>query len=218
MTSLRLEEIEKNSWRMMNRDGLLDILFGFMFLGACLSAFVSISGQPDWLHLLTLVIIQFSGVAFLVWMRRREAAPRIGRVKFSERRVRKTRTMRIVLGACVAATILLVAVTSLSGRLGFSWFGTSSAWTAWLMITAVLMVPISAIAVFLDYLRLILYGGIFVVIEFCLIVLRMEDITAYAAPILYGAGTLISLSIGIPVFVRFLKSVPRNDMEGDGHE
>jgi hypothetical protein len=218
MQSLRLHDIERNTWRMMHRDGLMDVLFGFMLLGACVSALVGILGQPEWLRLLTLVVIQFGGVAFMVWMRWREVAPRIGRVKFSSRRARQTRTMRIILGVCVAVTVLLVVATTLSNRLGFSWFGTASAWTAWLTITAVLMIPIGALALFMDYPRLLLYGALFVAVEFCLIVLELDDTVTYAEPILYGAGSLIGFSIGIPVFVRFLRLVPRHEVEEDHNE
>jgi len=209
MTSIRLHDIERHSWRMTNKDGLLDILFGFMLLGACISSLVGMWETPDWLRILSLSVIQFSGVGFMIWMRRRVVVPRIGHVKFAAKRTRRLRTMGIMLGACVAVTVLLVLATSLSNRFGFSLFGEVGAWPVWAVVTAVIMIPIAALAVVLDYPRLLLHGSLFVIAEFLLLVIGLEDITPNAGPIVFGVGSLISFSIGIPIFVHFLRSVPR---------
>ena len=220
MTSIRLQDIERHSWRMTNKDGLLDIVFGFLLLGACISALVGMWETPDWLRLLSLSVIQFSGVGFMIWMRRRVVVPRIGHVKFAAKRTQRLRTMRIMLGACVAVTVLLVLATSLSNRLGFSLFGEVGAWPVLGVVTAVVMIPIAAMAVFLDYPRLLLHGSLFVIAEFCLLVLGLEDITPYAGFIVFGVGSLISFSVGIPIFARFVRSVPRVTVDdlGDSHE
>jgi len=209
MTSFRLQDIERHSWRMTNKDGLLDILFGFILLGACISSLVGMWETPDWLRMLSLFVIQFGGVGFIIWMRWRVVAPRIGHVKFAAKRTRRLRTMRIMLGVCVAVTVLLVLATSLSGRFGFSLFGKVGAWPVWAVVTAVIMIPIAAMAVVLDYPRLLLYGSLFVIAEFLLLVIGLEDITPYAGFIVYGVGSLISFSVGIPIFARFVRSVPR---------
>lgn len=212
MPAIRLNEIERRSWRTTNRDGLMDILFGFMLLGAAISALVGVGNAPDWLRIVTLSIIQFSGVGFLVWMRRREVAPRLGRVKFSQKRVRRTRAMRIFLAVCVAFTVLLVLLPRITALLGIASEGPTNGWIAWGTISAVILIPIGAIALFLDYPRLILHGSLFVIVEFCLIILGLEDSTPYAAVLLFGGASLISFGIGIPVFARFLRLVPRVDL------
>lgn len=209
MASIRLHDIERHSWRMTHRDGLMDIMFGFMLLGACVSAFVGLWETPDWLRILSLSVIQFGGVGFMIWMRRRVVTPRIGHAKFAAKRTRRVRSMRILLGVCVGFTVLLVALTALSRRLDFAFIGDASALTAWGVISAVILVPIGMLAIFLDYPRLILHGSLFVVAEFFLIVLGLEHASPLAAPIAFGIGSTISFSIGIPIFVHFLRSVPR---------
>jgi len=216
MTSIRLQDIERHSWRMINKDGLMDIVFGFLLLGACISALVGMWETPDWLRMLSLSVIQFGGVGFMVWMRRRVVAPRIGHVKFAAKRTKRLRFMRIILAICVMVTVLLVVATSLSGRLGYSLFGEVGAWSVWGIVTAVVMIPIAAIAVVLDYPRLLFHGSLFVIVEFFLLVIGLEDFTAYAGTILYGASSLISFSIGIPIFARFVRSVPRVASDGPG--
>jgi len=216
MQVLNLENLERRSWRAMTRDGLMDVLFGFLLLGASVSALVGLCAPPDWLRIVSLSAIQFGGVLWIIWARRRYVAPRMGHVKFAARRIRRTRTMRIVLAACVTVTVLLVVLTALSSRLGFSFLGEVRSWSAWGVISAVILVPIAAIAIFLDYPRLLLHGSLFVIVEFFLIVVRLEEMTSYAPALLYGAGSLISFSIGIPIFVRFLRNVPRASFPENG--
>ena len=220
MTSLRLHDMERHSWRMTRRDGLLDILFGFMLLGACASAFVGLWETPDLVRILSLAAIQFGGVGIIALMRKRMVVPRTGHVKFAARRTHRIRLMRILLGVCVGVTIGLVALTALSRRLDFAFMGDTSALTAWGIISLVIMVPIGALAYFRDYPRLLLHGSLFVVAVFCLVVLDLEKLTPYAGPLVFGIGSLISFSIGIPIFLHFLRSTPRiaTDNFGGPHE
>jgi len=216
MHVLNLEDLERRSWRAMTRDGLMDVLFGFLLLGASVSALVGLCDPPDWLRIVALSTIQFGGVVWIIWARRRYVAPRVGHVKFAPKRIRRTRTVRIVLAACVTVTVLLVVLTALSSRLGFSLLGEVGSWSAWGVIAAVILVPIAAIAIFLDYPRLLLHGSLFVIVEFFLIVVRLEEATRYAPTLLYGAGSAISFSIGIPIFMRFLRDVPRASLPENG--
>lgn len=217
MQSIRLTDIERRSWRTMNQDGLLDILFGFMLLGAAVSALVGSREGSDWLRIVSLSAIQFGGVLWMIWAKRRYVMPRVGYVKFAARRVRRKRTTRIVLTVCACITLLLVVLTALSSRLGFSFIGDVGAWGAWGVISAVILVPILVIAYFLDYPRIALHGSLFVVAEFLLIIIGLEEAAWYAPALIFGAASLISFSIGIPIFVRFLHSVPivtQNPKEG----
>jgi len=216
MQSIRLTDIERRSWRAMQQDGLMDILFGFLLLGACVSALVGLLNPQDWIRIATLSSIQFGGVLFMLWARRKYVTPRTGIAKFSMQRVQRARTLRIVLIVCVAVTILLVALTTLSTRLGFRLFGDANAWSAWGVISAVILIPIGALAYFRDYPRLLLHGSLFVIAEFFLIVMGLEDTTAYAPALLFGTGSAISFSIGIPIFARFLKRVPPAELETEG--
>lgn len=219
MTSIRLNDIERRSWRMTTKDGLLDILFGFMLLGACVSTLISLWEVPDWARIVSLSMTQFGGVGFVLWMRQREVQPRIGHAKFSAKRVRRTRNMRTLMVICVAITFILVLLTVLSTRLGFSIFERGSALSAWAIITAIIMVPISGLAYYHDYPRLLLHGGLFVVAEFLHIVVGLPEMWAPSASIVYGACSLISFGIGVPIFIRFLRTIPKISAEtlGDSH-
>lgn len=216
MTSIRLNDIERQSWRMTSKDGLLDILFGFMLLGACVSSLISLWATPDWLRITSLSLIQFGGVGFLVWMRRKEVQPRIGHVKFGPKRARRTRNMKILMVVCVAVTLGLVLLTTLSNRLGFTIFGEAGALSAWAIITAVIMIPIGGLAYYHDYPRLLLYGSLFLIAEFLHIVVGLPELWSPSAPLVYGVGSMIGFGIGIPIFIRFLRTMPKISVDESG--
>ncbi|MCX6093902.1 MAG: hypothetical protein NTY63_03660, partial [Candidatus Bipolaricaulota bacterium] len=172
--------------------------------------------SASWIRIVTLTAMAFSGVAVVSWMRKRYVTPRLGRAKFSAERARRTRAMRIMLAACVAATVALVALTALSPRLGIELPGDLG---AWLIISAVILVPVGGLAVFLDCPRLLVHGGLFVVVEFLHIVVRFPDRVPFGGIIAYGAAACISLTVGISVYIHFLRVVSRPVLvPGEGPE
>jgi len=127
--------------------------------------------------------------------------------------------MRLLMVGCVAVTFILVLLTALSSRLGFSIFGRTSALSTWAIITAVIMIPIGGLAYYHDYPRLMLHGSLFVIAEFLHIVVGLPDMCAPSASLVFGIGSLISFGIGIPIFIRFLRTVPKISIDafGDSH-
>ncbi|MDD5263950.1 MAG: hypothetical protein PHU43_03845 [Candidatus Bipolaricaulis sp.] len=206
MDSIRLRDIERKSWRTYQQDGLTDVQFGGLMLAAAMVAVLDQLGAPPWARIVTLTVLAFLEVAAIVWMRRRYVAPRLGTVKFAPWRVRRTRAMRIMLAACVLATASLVVLTSLSKGLGIALPGDVG---AWLIVSAVILVPVGGLALFLDYPRLLLHGGLFVVVEFLHIVAKLPSRFPFGGAIAYGTAACVSLAVGIGVYVRFLRVVPR---------
>jgi hypothetical protein len=127
----------------------------------------------------------------------------------------------VFLGFCVAATVALVTLTALSGRLGIPSIGKVGDIHAWLIVAAVIFVPIAGLAIALNYARLFLHGGLLILVEFLHIVVHLPSRVPYGAVMAYGAASCVSLCIGITVFVRLIRSVPRAgapDLEGVFHE
>jgi hypothetical protein len=217
MRVLDLQRIERRSWRMLQQDGLMDALFGVLFLAAAVVGILDQTTAPDWVRITTLVVIQFSGVAAMTLLRRRYVTPRLGRVKYSSRRVRNLRTLRLLLAACVLLTVALVVLTALSNRLGFTLFGDVGKLGTWLVISAVVFLPIAGIAFFLDYPRLLIYAALLSAAEFLHIVVELPKRVSYGGAIVYGIASVIAFFIGIPIFVRFLRGTPRMEtVEGGG--
>jgi len=209
MKALDLQRIERKSWRMLHRDGLMDALFGVLFLAAAVVGILDQTTVPDALRIVALVVIQFSGVLAMTLLRRRCVAPRLGRVKYAPQRVKRMKSLRILLASCVAVTALLVVLTALSGRLGFSFLGDIGGLHVWAIITAVVVVPIAGLALFLDYPRLLIYAGLFSAVEFLHVVVELPKRVPFGAAYAYGAASIIAFAIGIPIFLRFLRTTPR---------
>jgi hypothetical protein len=206
MGELDLRGIERRSWRMSRQDGLLDALFGVIFLAAAVVAILDQTPVPPAARIASLCAIQFSGVGAVVWIRRRYVAPRLGYVKYSPQRRRSRITLRNMLAICVAATTALVVLTALSDRIGLHLIGDLGAWGT---ITAVVLVPIGAIAFFLDYPRLLIYAGLLSGVEFLHIVVGLPSRVPYAGAYAYGAASVVAFAIGIPIYVSFLRRFPR---------
>lgn len=206
MNSIRLRDIERRSWRAYQQDGLTDVQFGGLMLAAAVVAILDQLGTPPWSRIATLTVLAFPEVGVILWMRWRYVAPRLGTVKFAPWRVRRTRAMRILLAACVLATASLVALTSLSKGLGIALPGDLG---AWLIISAVILVPVAGLAIFLDYPRLLVHGGLFVIVEFLHIVIKLPSRLPFGGAVAYGVAASISLAVGIGVYIRFLRTVPR---------
>ena len=203
---------------MLHRDGLMDALFGILFLAAAVVGILDQISAPDGLRIATLVLIQLSGVVAMTVLKRRYVAPRVGRVAFSSRRVKRTKSLRILLAACVAVTVLLVILTAVSGRPGSSLFGDVGKIGVWLTITAVVVVPIAGIALFLDFPRLLIYAGLFSAVEFLHVVVELPKRVPFGAVYAYGAASLVAFTIGIPIYLSFLRNTPRPSSSGESDE
>ena len=218
MKALDLKSIERGSWRLLQQDGLTDALFGAIFLSSAVVGILAEMAVADGFRIAALAIIQFGGVFAMILLRKKYVTPRLGLVKYSPRRVRRTHVMRTVLAICVAITVFLVLLTRFSGELGFTIFGNLGGIGVWLLISAIVLVPIGAIAYFLEYRRLLLYGGFFSAAEFMHVVVAFPDRVPFGAAYVYGTFSIIAFAIGISIFVRFLKATLRPDtFEGGSH-
>jgi len=216
MTSLRLLDIEKKSWRAVQRDGLLDALLGWILVGLAATGVLGASVDATWIPISVFVGIEAAGLIAQVWLRKRFVAPRIGRVRFSVDRRRRVRTMRIVLGVCVGLTTIIVLLTAFSTRLGFSLSGDLGALGVWLVAAAVVLVPLGGLAFFLEAPRLVVYAAFIVLAEFLHIVVDLGSSTVLATALAYGIGGVLGLTVGLTVFTRFVRRIPRAEAAPDG--
>jgi hypothetical protein len=208
MKDLSLRTMEARSWRARQQGGLMDILFGFLLLGICIAALTDTWGVPSWGRIPVLAAVQFTGVGVFWFLQRRYLLPRLGNVRYGERRQHRIRFTRFALAICVALTAALVVLTALSRRLGISFLGNGSAVTVWAVSAAVVLVPIGVVALVRESPRLVLYGGLIIAGEFLLMVVRVTDFLPLADVLIFGVGSLTAFAIGIPIFVRFLQSTP----------
>ncbi len=209
MRTLSLRRMESHIWRTYQQDGLTDVLFGLLLLSAAVIGVLDHLEVPSGIRLFLTVALPGLGLGLVFWLRKRFVAPRLGCVRFSPRRSRSVRWMRIFMAACVLITVTLVVLTALSNRLGLYFPGDLGALGVWGVVAAVILVPVGMIALVLDYPRLLVHAMLFVTVEFLHIVVRLPSLIPYGGPIAYAAAASISLTIGLTVYARFLHRLKR---------
>jgi hypothetical protein len=210
MNELSLRTIESRSWKTRQQDGLFDMYFGGLMLAISLSALVEALGAPDLFRLVALVVLQFSVAGGFGLAKRRYATPRVGAVKFGAGRVRRSRVMRVALGLCVLVTAALVVWTAfgpspLNLRLGRYALPT--------VVTLVVGIPLTAIAILLEFKRVLLHAALFAAATFALAASGHSFMAPIPGAIAFGASGSISVVIGAVIFARFVRRIPRDRLE-----
>jgi len=205
---LNLARIERRSWRTQQQDGLLDLFLGVAILALGLAALAEELGGGVAARLATLSGIQFSAAFMMWWARRHWTRPRIGAVKFSLPRRRRINRMRAILGACVAVTAVLVLLTAWANRVRPELLGNLGALTAAVASAAVVLLPLGTMAILLDLPRLWLHAVLLAAV-LAASVSVVDPPIAFFETILFGAAGVLSLSVGLLVFARFVRSVRR---------
>jgi len=211
MDRLNLRDIERRSWRTTMEGGLIEILFGVMMVAGAASYLVSDLGAPSAASTATLIALHVGALLLMLWMRRRYVLPRVGRAMFSANRTRRLRRMSLLLAICVLVTIALVVLTVLASRTGRSLLGPVSAAPVVAVVAVIVLVPLGALAIFLDYPRFLLLGGLIVAAEAALALFERYGAPPHDRALVYGTIGLVNLTLGLTLFARFVRRVPRPD-------
>jgi len=213
MKALNLRSIETRSWKARHQDGLFDIYFGLLMLAIAISALISALGAPDPWRLVALVVLQFSAAGAYALAKRRFATPRLGAVKFGMGRIQRSRTLAIVLAACVLGTAGLVALTAIGGSpLGL--FDQLGRYALPTVVALVVGIPLAAIAMLLQFPRILVHAGLFITAAFGLTAAGHGFMDPIPGAIAFGACGSASLAIGMFYFIAFLRS-SRDFMGGE---
>ena len=184
-----LEQIEKKAYRSTFHDGLWDIFWGLLILGFALS---------PWLYELGLgrpwntAVVMLPAPIILVLGKKYITIPRLGLVEFGARRKSAQRKLKYLIAASVAVPLLLILFLLADiVKIGLGPY--AAAVSAGLFLVMIL----SLIAYFLDYLRLYFYAWLF-----ALSLVGAEYLADYLGPvaarlIVCGLAALAILIIGL---------------------
>jgi len=115
MTTLNLKEIEKKAYRSTFQDGIWDIFLGLLLLNLAFGALLANSGVS---HGLNMTILTALGVLILLAFmtgKKRITVPRMGFVKFGQKRKRKIWKSRLILLLSVfAGLVVFLAALAIS--------------------------------------------------------------------------------------------------------
>jgi hypothetical protein len=218
MNELSLRNIERRSWRATLHGGLIEILFGIMMFAAALSYLSSDVGASSAVSLVVLVGVQGAGLLLSIFLRRRHIAPRVGHVVFSRMRKKRLLRMKILLAIAVLCTTVMVVLTAIAGRSNTSSLSSLTPYSVAAIVSAVVLLPLGALAYFLEFPRFLLLGLYITAAEFALARFDACGGAAHDEAIVYAALGLIGSTIGWVTFVRFLRRVPRTGPEVTGDE
>ena len=202
---INLEEVEKKSWRSTFEDGILEIYFGILHLnlgiGIILNDILSES-----LSLIIMISIIGLGLLFFLLSKKFISQPRLGKVKFRwERKARKVKTI-VILSFNFLILLIIFLVGVLNPKFEFKFPGYLYGLFIGLLFVTF---PLCFVAYFLQFNRLyiiaILIGISFFLDEMFALLLVPEPFDSVLA---FGITSIIILSMGIVVFIRFLRNYP----------
>jgi len=188
-----LQKLEKNSWKALFKSGLFEIAIGLVLV---VSSICHIFDDLRY-YFMPLYLIP---VLFLILTKKNIVMPRMGMVKFSKQRRRKSTLFHIVI---TAVLLFLVLLTVMSATTYLPEYIAPE-----IIITSIILLICFAAAYFLDFTRLFLYGiviaGAFNLNEF----LRENPGSLPDGGYAYLVASIVFLITGGIYFFRFLKKYP----------
>jgi hypothetical protein len=202
-----LKELESRAWKSFFQDGLWDVFFGGLMLALAAGVALDNAGVPAGWRLCTYAVMLLLPLV-LVLGKRTITVPRMGSAAFGAARRARAGGARLVVGAAVVVTgLVLLAV--LAGRApgtgpSLPVVGNARNIAPGLMAAAVLCL----VAWFHQFARLYFYallmGG------------GMTLIEVNGSPWLMLAGGCLALAVGLTLLVRFVRAYPRPEEEDYG--
>ena len=197
---INLKSLEKKAWKSTFQDGLWDILLGLVFF---IPAVNGLLVNNDYI----LIPLYIVSILLFVTAKKRITIPRIGLVKFSEKRKKKGYVITMILAASVAFLTIMVVMKNrgfLSGAEGIP--------AGPFIVGLNILIVFGLMAYFLNFNRLYLYAVLVGVVEPVSVVLEKENILdgPYLMLLVISSGMIIT---GIVLFVRFMQQYPLQEGE-----
>ncbi len=216
MNQINLIELERKAFRSTFQDGLWDIYFGLIIISMSIFLFRPATGYSPLNILLMLASMIVAYILF--WVGKRFITlPRMGQVKFGEKRARRKKTMILILGGVVLiqATFLVIQFVGwrnpeFGAKLNAFLQEKNAMDLAIATIGSLFVGPsMILIAYFMDFPR-----GYFIAVMMALAVFFVIYLNQPIYPIIIGI--LIAVP-GVVLFLRFLQKYPLHRENAD-HE
>jgi hypothetical protein len=205
MSTISLKEIERRAWKSFFQDGLWDIYLGLLLMAMGISALLSDAGlSKAWHYAIYIGLIVVS--MLILWTGKRfVTVPRMGRVKLGPKgKARRKKSMILLIGSFLVGVALFVLALAVKDSRP-DWLDVSLVFPAGYVLN--MLVVFSLGAYFLDFERLYLIGVMYalpVPADILLHELAGVDASFFA----FAVPAAIILTIGLVLFVRFLRDYP----------
>ena len=197
-----LEEMEKKAWKSTFQDGLWDLYFGLIIMGIGFSWLGGFFGLPETVDVLVTLISWDIGAMIIFFLcKKLITQPRMGLVKFGQKRKKRNKFLALFLGFMVAFTLTTFIFT----LLGIFQLHLPGFLVMLLIGLLFITLPISLLAYFLQMRRLYLYallGGLGLFISE---LLQPIIGTPYHDIITFGGIGLIITITGLTLLFKFFQ-------------
>lgn len=206
MEKVNLKELEKKAYKSTFQDGLWDILFGGYLLGLAIGALAPLypeSFQDLFIPIWISTIWNIGILLLFIFGKKRITVPRMGFVKFGEKRKADRKKLAIINLIMVVITIVVVILTAI----GAFQLQIEGYMVMLLIGMFFIAVPFSAVAFFLKFKRLYviaIMGGL----GFFFGELLSPFIGFFGDFIVFTAFGGIIIVAGLILFIKFLKKYP----------
>jgi len=198
---ISLKEVERKAFASAYRDGLWDIIVGFLMLAFGLGPLVSTRLGDFWGSLVLFGSWPF--IALGIWyVRRHVVTPRVGTVVFGSWRTRRLVRFNLVMLVVFFLSAILGAVMALNWDVLPRWLSPAP-------FSFMVLIAFSVAAYFLDFSRLYVYGALFALSPLVGRWLRLRWAVPHNGyPLTFGLSAAIAVAVGLVHFVRLLRQYP----------
>jgi len=214
-TTINLKELERKAWKSFFQDGLWDIYLGLLLMAMAINAWLSDAGFPKaWYYTIYIGLILIS--ALILWTGKKFiTVPRMGRVKLGPKgKERRKKSMILLIASLVVGAGRFLLALATRDRQP-EWLNVSLVFPAGYVLN--MLVVFSLGAYFLDFNRLYLIGLMYalpVPVDILLHELAGIDVSFFA----FAVPAAVVLTIGIVLFVRFLRDYPVPAVPAEGRD
>jgi len=206
MDQINLKEIEKNAYISFFKDGLYEILIGYILLISVLSSTLRELGLSDIVRISIYVPLMFLGVFIVYFGKKNITIPRLGLVKFNTERKKNITKLRITVFTLVTISIS-IAVVAMTGNLNINT-------PMIVLMPAIMFLFFAASAYYQDYPRFLIIGLLVASSELIYVFIESKGIFLGRGVLAYGIPGSIILIIGIYSLYNFIHKYPKPELEG----
>ena len=209
---INLKELEKKAYRFSFKDGIYDTAYGVLLLSFAIAPIIREIIYPWYILILVL-----PAPLILIFGKKYLTIPRIGVVKFDQKRRKTRKKMVLMYAILVPITILVVILTLINmfpGNFGSAMNGYAVPVGAG--IFAIVILSLSAYLI--DFPNMYIYG---IIIGFGIPIMEILQRTIgppFDSLITFGVTGIILLIIGLTTLIRFIQKYPIPRMETKNEE
>ncbi len=205
-----LKELERKAFKSTFQDGLWDIFLGLLLLAMAAFAWLSDTNLPPWTQWLLFITMEVLAIVVLWVGKKYITVPRMGRVKLGPAGQARQKKTRWLLAVSVITGALLFIVSIVIGTSQPDWLQPGLIFPA--VWVANMLIVFGLIAYFCRFNRLYVIGFLYAIcLPLDIALKKMAEV--YFPTLALGAPAVIILTIGIVVFIRFLREYPLPEKE-----